>query len=136
MRIVSLNAWGGALYDDLAAWLPGVDPDVLCVQEALRTPDLRGWTRFDDGDHVLPQRADLVADLAELLPAHEVTFVVSDSGPVTDADGHEHRQDFGVATLVRDTLPVVAHRTTFVHGQYVDHAAWPTGDRPRAAHAV
>lgn len=136
MRIVSVNAWGGAMYDDLAAWVPTVAADVWLVQEALRTPGLTGWTTFGDGERSLPQRADLVADLGGLLPEHEPTFVVSDSGPVLAPDGSEWRQDFGVLTLVDRAWPVLGHRTAFVHGAYADHPAWPSGDRPRAAHAV
>lgn len=136
MRIVSVNAWGGALYDDLAAWLPSSGADVVCLQEVTRTPGLAGWTRFDDGDHVLPQRADLLDDVRRALPRHQAIFLASDSGPVHDDDGARHRQDFGLATFVGERMPLVGVDSTFVHGRFVDHDEWTAGDRPRVALAV
>lgn len=133
MRIMSLNAWGGARYDVLAAFLLEVDADVVALQEVTRTPGVQGWTRFEDRDRVLPQRADLMADVAGVLPDHEPWFTVSDAGPVI-ADNVEHRQQFGIALLARRSLVRIASREAFVHGSYTDHgSAWPHSDRPRAA---
>lgn len=39
MKIVSVNAWGGTLYDDLLAWLDEFDADIICLQEMTRTED-------------------------------------------------------------------------------------------------
>lgn len=136
MRIVTLNAWGGAMYDELAAWLRTGPADVLCLQEVTRTPALRGWTAFADGERELPQRANLLADVAELLPAHQSLFVASDSGPVTDAEGARHRQDFGVATFVAEDLTVTGIETRAVHASYTEHREWPHTERPRTALAV
>jgi endonuclease/exonuclease/phosphatase family metal-dependent hydrolase len=136
VRIASVNAWGGALVDELVAWLPTSGADIVCLQEVTRTPGLTGWTRFDDGERALPQRADLLDDVRTALPRHQAMFLASDSGPVHDAAGGRHRQDFGVATLVAEHLPVVGVDSTFVHGQFVDHDEWSVAVRPRAALAV
>ncbi|WP_433291524.1 endonuclease/exonuclease/phosphatase family protein [Actinoplanes sp. CA-030573] len=136
MRIVSLNAWGGALYEELVAWLPGSGADILCLQEVTRTPGLSGWTRFEDAHRTLPQRADLLQDVRTALPQHQAIFVTSDSGPVWDGDGARHRQDFGLATLVAGHLPVVGVDSAYVHGEFADHAEWAVADRPRIALAV
>lgn len=80
MRIVSLNAWGGALYDALASWLPALDADVLCLQEVTRTSTAGGWTSFSDGERSLPQRANLFDDVQALLPRHHGSYVPSDAG--------------------------------------------------------
>lgn len=133
MRIVSLNAWGGAMFDQLAGWLPGLDADVVCLQEVTCTPGLDGWTEFRDDERRLPQRANLFADVATLLPRHQATFVTSDAGPVTDGDDVAHRQDFGLASFVAERLPVVGVDASFVHRSFVEHDQWPTGDRPRVA---
>ena len=125
MRIVSVNAWGGARYDDLAAWLPTTGADVVCLQEVTRTPDLDGWTRFEDDARVLPQRADLMADVEAALPGHDGWFTVSDSGPVTDDAGAVHRQHFGLGMFTSPTTLVVGVRAAYVHGSYTDHGdAW------------
>ncbi|SDK34422.1 endonuclease/exonuclease/phosphatase family protein [Nonomuraea jiangxiensis] len=137
MQIISLNAWGGAMFDELARWLDGCEADVLCLQEVTHTPALHGWTRFDDAERSLPQRANLLADVRSRLPRHQGLFAASDSGPVQDQDRRAHRQDFGVATFVAEPLSVVGLRTAFVHGGYVDHRdGWPSDGRPRAALAV
>ncbi|WP_237102595.1 endonuclease/exonuclease/phosphatase family protein [Nonomuraea sp. MG754425] len=137
MRIISLNAWGGAMFDDLAPWLDTCDADILCLQEVTRTPDLGGWTRFDDAHRSLPQRANLLADVRSRLPRHHDLFAVSDTGPVRDHERRVHHQDFGVATFVAETLPVVGLRTAFVHGGYAEHHDdWPSQNRPRTALAV
>jgi endonuclease/exonuclease/phosphatase family metal-dependent hydrolase len=137
VRIISLNAWGGAMFDELARWLDTCDADILCLQEVTHTPAVRGWTRFDDAERSLPQRADLLADVRARLPHHHGLFTASDSGPVQGHDHRSHQQDFGVATFVAETLPVVGMRSAFVHGGYVEyHDRWPSDGRPRAALAI
>lgn len=136
MRIVSLNAWGGAMFDALAGWLPRCGADVLCLQEVTRTPGLGGWTRFADGERTLPQRASLFDDVRSLLPRHQGVFVTCDAGPVQDGDGRSHRQDFGIAIFVDERIPVIGQESSFVHGDFVDHDRWPITDRPRVAQGV
>ncbi|MDA0353047.1 MAG: endonuclease/exonuclease/phosphatase family protein [Chloroflexi bacterium] len=136
MRIVSVNAWGGAMFDALVEWLPTCRADVLCFQEVTRTPGLRGWTSFDDTERQLPQRANLFDDLRDALPDHQGFFVASDAGPVMDGDGHQHRQDFGLAIFISQQIPVIGQAAAFVHGDFVDHEVWATTDRPRVAQAV
>lgn len=133
---MSLNAWGGALADDLLKWLPDCGADVICLQEMTRTPGLTGWTRFTDGERSLPQRADLVDDVRGVLPRHQSIFVTSDSGPVQDDTGRSYRQDFGLATLVDVGLPLTGVDSAFVHGRFTEHTEWAAGDRPRIALAV
>ncbi len=137
MRITSLNTWGGAMFDELAPWLGGCDADVLCLQEVTHTPTAAGWTRFDDDDRSLPQRADLLGDVRARLPRHHALFSACDSGPVQDHEHRVHQQDFGLATFVAPALPVVGVRSGFAHGEYADHGdRWPSDGRPRVALAV
>ena len=136
MRVVSLNAWGGAVFDALADWLPRCGADVLCLQEVTHTVGLAGWTRFDDGERTLPQRASLIDDVRALLPRYQAMFVSCDSGPVFDEAGNRHRQEFGIALFVHDRLPIVHTETAFVHGAYQAHDEWPHSGRPRQAQGV
>ncbi|OZD05237.1 endonuclease [Rhodococcus sp. 06-235-1A] len=136
MKIVSINAWGGAVFDELAPWLEDVDADVFCLQEVTRTPGRSGWATFADGERSLPQRLNLFDDVSAVLPGHTPYFVANDAGPVTDGDGVELRQDFGIATWVRDDFPVVGLDARFVRSRFVDHAEWSVDDRPRAALTV
>ena len=136
VRIVSLNAWGGAMAGELLGWLPTAGAHVVCLQEVTRTPGLSGWTHFADGERSLPQRADLLDDVSRALPRHQAVFVAGDAGPVHDPAGGRHRQDFGVATWVDGQLPVAGVASAFVHGRFTDHAEWTSADRPRNALAV
>jgi endonuclease/exonuclease/phosphatase family metal-dependent hydrolase len=134
--IASLNAWGGAMYTDLARWLRNSSFDVVCLQEVTSTPGLTGWTTFADGERTLPQRASLLADVRALLPHHQPLFVTSDSGPVTGDDGARHRQAFGLGTFVADHVMVIGARASTVHGTFTEHDEWPPDNRPRTAVAL
>lgn len=136
MRIISLNAWGGARHAALIPWVSAVTVDVLCLQEVTRTPGIAGWAMFDDGEHRLPQRANLFDDVRHARPADQAVFVASDAGPVYDESGRRHRQDFGLATFAAEHLPVVGLQTAFIHGSFTEHDEWPTGGRPRVALAT
>lgn len=136
MRLISLNAWGGALYDRFAAWLPGCGADVLCLQEVTCTAGLSGSTRFDDGERALPQRANLFADVQAALPEHQGLFLASDCGPVFDEHGNRHQQAFGIATFVHERFPIIHCESAFVHGSYTAHEHWSIANRPRIAHAL
>jgi endonuclease/exonuclease/phosphatase family metal-dependent hydrolase len=136
VKIVSLNAWGGAVFGAMSEWIPQVNCDVLCLQEVTRTPGLTGWTSFEDGERSLPQRADLFRDVRQLLPRHQAWFVTSDSGPVLDASRQTHQQDFGLAVFIREHIPVIAQATKYVHGSFMDHHEWTISDRPRIAQGL
>lgn len=136
VRIVSVNAWGGAMLAELIEWLTGCGADVICLQEVCRTPSGTGWVRFDDGERSLPQRADLHGDLVRALPDHQAFFLTCDSGPVRDQDGALRRQHFGIATYLRPAVPLIGLQSAFVHDRYRHHDRWPTSNRPRAALAV
>lgn len=124
------------MHDSLIPWLREVDADVVCLQEVTRTPGASGWSTFADGERTLPQRLNLCADVTAALPEHQAQLVVNDTGPVTDADGARRRQDFGIATFVRDDHPVIGLDAAFVHSSFVDHEQWASDDRPRAALTV
>jgi hypothetical protein len=83
-----------------------------------------------------PRIAALLDDVRGVLPRHQAFFMTSDSGPVHDHTGRSHRQDFGLATLAGDDLPVIGLDSAFVHGQFTDHRDWTVADRPRIALAV
>jgi endonuclease/exonuclease/phosphatase family metal-dependent hydrolase len=125
------------MFEPLAEWLPRCDADVVCLQEVTRTPGLEGWTRFDDAERTLPQRANLFEDVRGALPRHRGEFVASDAGPVYDGQSRTYRrQEFGLATFVDERTPVLASDARFVHGSFVEHDEWPIADRPRVAQAV
>lgn len=135
MKIVSLNGWGGKLLDPLLAYLRADPPDVLCLQEVVHSPATDAdWLTYRDGDHVLPQRPNFFRDVAAVLPGHVAMFCPASQGVLWDGDDAVPSQ-FGLATFVRNTLPVTAQVQGFVHKAFSPHG-YGEHPRPRNAHAV
>jgi endonuclease/exonuclease/phosphatase family metal-dependent hydrolase len=135
MHIVSLNAWGGRCHDLLIPWIAATQPDVLCLQEVIHSPVAApGWLTYRDGDHVLPQRAHLFAEVAAALPDHIATFCPAAQGTLWDGD-HALPSQWGLATFVHRRFPVIGQAQGFVHK---DWSADGYGDHPRSrtGHAV
>jgi hypothetical protein len=87
MRILSLNTWGGRLFDALIDYLPRSEADVLCLQEITRTPDAPGqWLTHRDWKGDLPQRANLFDGLREALPRREAFFSSAARGDLFDGE--------------------------------------------------
>ena len=136
MRIVSLNAWGGREWPALAAWLPEIGADVLCLQEVIRaaepSPD---WLVYADPFRTLDQRADLFADVSRCLPGHAGWFSAAAQGPLRDAEGRVYRSDHGLGLWHRRDLAVTAVEDGFVHGSYRVEG-WGAEPVPRRMQAV
>ncbi len=132
---MSLNGWGGTLYEPLSGYIREVSPDVLCLQEVVHTPASRkDWLTYRDGDHVLPQRANFFRDVCEALPGHVATFCPAAQGVLWDEDKPVPSQ-WGLATFVRADVPLIKQAQGFVHKTFSPDGY---GDHPRSrsAHAV
>ncbi|MEL7213967.1 MAG: endonuclease/exonuclease/phosphatase family protein [Pseudomonadota bacterium] len=135
MRIMCLNGWGGKLHEPLIAFLAEQDPDILCLQEVVHSPaSTNDWLTYRDGDHVLPQRANFFRDVCAALPHHATTFCPAAKGVLWD-DATEVPSQWGLATFVRQTIPVIGQIQGFVHKEFSAHGY---GDHPRSrsAHAI
>ncbi|RIJ70318.1 endonuclease/exonuclease/phosphatase family protein [Nakamurella silvestris] len=135
MRVLSLNVWGGTLHDELLDYLKAVDADAYCLQEVSRSHGSRSeWLTYRDGDVELNQRADLFGELRAALPGHDGYFCPTARGELHDGQGLQP-QEFGLATFVRSTVPVIGSALEFVHGAFSPHSF---GDHPRSrnAHAI
>jgi endonuclease/exonuclease/phosphatase family metal-dependent hydrolase len=135
MRIICLNGWGGKLHESLLPWLAAAKPDILCLQEVVHTPrTTTEWLTYRDGSHILPQRANLHREIATLMPGHAATFCPAAQGVLWDDDGPVPSQ-WGIATYVRSTLPIIGQAQGFVHKSFSPDGY---GDHPRSrsAHAV
>ena len=135
MKIMCLNAWGGKLSDQLLPYLTQTSPDILCLQEVVHSP-ATGKERlmYRDGDHVLPQRANFFRDVAGALPDHVAIFCPAAQGVLWDENTQVPSQ-WGLATFIRKSLPVIAQVQDFVHKTYSSHGY---GEHPRSrnAHAI
>ena len=132
MRIVSLNAWAGRLHAPLLDYLTTVDADIFCLQEVSRTPAARtDWLTYREPGLELPQRANFFDEVAAILPGHDGLFAPTATGPLYDGQTAIASQ-FGLASFVRKSLPIIAQAVDFVHGQYTPQG-W--GEHPRARNA-
>jgi endonuclease/exonuclease/phosphatase family metal-dependent hydrolase len=130
-----LNGWGGKLHDRLIDYIGAASPDVLCLQEVVHTPlSTKDWLDYRDGDHVLPQRANLFSDVAKALPDHVATFCPAAQGVLWDG-GETLPSQWGLATFVRTSFPVIGQIQSFIHKGFSPDGY---GDHPRSrnAHAV
>jgi len=135
LKIVSLNAWGGKLHEALLAYLVAEAPDILCLQEVVHSPATgKDWLDYRDGDHVLPQRANLFRDVCRALPGHAATFCPAAQGVLWDGDTAVPSQ-WGLATFVRAEIPVIAQAQGFVHKAY-SPSGYGDHPRSRSAHAI
>lgn len=134
MRVLSLNVWGGKLYEPLIRYLAEVDADVYCLQEVVRTPGYPGSELiYRDGDLRLPQRTKLFEDIRSILPEHDARFFPASRGPLFDNEEREFKSEFGLATFVRRSLPVIGEAMGFVHGAFSGDG-WGEHPRSRNAH--
>ena len=132
MRIVSLNAWGGRLWDRLMPYLAEADPDVLCLQEVTHTPaSSSDWLIYRDHGIELPQRANLFRDVSQILSGHQAFFCPAARGDLWDGDT-KVVSEWGLATFVRKSIAVIGQAQDFVHGAFTADG-W--GDHPRARNA-
>lgn len=132
---MGLNGWGGTLFAELDRCVRDAQPDVLCLQEVVHTPASKEpWLTYRDGDHVLPQRANLFQEVCEALPGHRGTFCPAAQGVLWNGDEAVPSQ-WGLATFVHEDLAVIGQAQGFVHGAFSPdgYGAHP---RSRSAHAV
>lgn len=135
MRLVCLNAWGGTLQAALIPWLRAETADILCLQEVIHSPAAaQDWLEYRDGDHVLPQRARMLDELCAAPPGHAATFCPAATGVLWDGE-RTLPSHWGLATFIRDTVPVIGQVQGFVHKGY---SAEGYGDHPRSrpAHVI
>lgn len=135
MQIMCLNGWGGKLHEAFLPYIATASPDVLCLQEVVHSPESdMGWLTYHDGDHILPQRANFFRDVCNALSDHVATFCPAAQGILWDDDTSVPSQ-WGLATFVHKSHPVIAQAQGFVHK---DFGSDGYGEHPRSqsAHAV
>jgi hypothetical protein len=119
MRLVWLNAWGGAVWPALGDWIAALAPDVLFLQEVIRAPvPSPEWLIYADAYRRLDQRADLFADVSARLPGHQAFFAPAARGPLVNEDGCVFTSEHGLGAWVARGIAVSEYTTRFVHGRY------------------
>ena len=104
MKLISLNIWGGKLFDPLVKFIKrnAETTDIFCFQEVFKTPgEPQPLSRG--------ARADMFAVLERILPDFRGYFAKDEEG--WDFDGSvSFPLALGQGTFVRNTLAVPAHR--------------------------
>ena len=115
MRILSLNVWGGRVHDLLLRYLSLVNADVYCLQEVYHTreampPVLRFAPKFKEA----PVYPNLFSEIVRVLPNHQGTFLPEAYGYVHDGLRTDKPLEFGSATFIRKSIPVIEQVQRFV----------------------
>ncbi|WP_439637736.1 endonuclease/exonuclease/phosphatase family protein [Oceanicaulis sp.] len=132
MNIMCLNGWGGTLHDRLLPYLKATQPQILCLQEVVHSPETdKDCLTYRDGDHVLPQRANFFREVCAALPDHTAVFCPAAQGVLWDGDRPVPSQ-WGLATFVHAALPIVGQVQGFVHKSYSPDGY---GEHPRSRNA-
>ena len=135
MKIICLNGWGGKLHEELLPPVETTAPDILYLQEVIHSlASDKDWLIYRDGDHILPQRANLFRYISKALPDHVAIFCPAAQGVLWDEDQSIASQ-WGLATFVHRSFPIIGQVQGFVHK---DYSAFGYGDHPRSrsAHGV
>lgn len=138
IRVVSINIWGGRVYDTLMEYLPQVNADVYCLQEVYNAPvPLPEWLTFEVifREPEAPVRPNLFQEIANILPEHRGFYYPAARGFLHDGAPVETPVEYGIATFVRKSIPIIGEHMGFVYSQF-RHYGW--GDPPlsRNAHAI
>lgn len=135
MRIISLNAWGGSVHAPLIDYLAHAEADVFCLQEVIRSaPDTPEWLEYRDGGTRLAQRARLYDEIAAVLPDHDGYFSPFARGDLFHGE-ILFPSEFGIATFVRRSYPVIGQAADFIHGRFSPDG-WGEHPRSRNAHCI
>jgi len=136
LRFVSLNAWGGQVWEALSAWVPSVGADILCLQEMIRAPVASpDWLAYRDAFRSLDQRADLLGDISALLLGYQTCFAAAARGPLQDGAGRIYPSEHGIAFWGRRELAIAEYTQGFIHGAYRPDG-WGAEPVPRAIQAA
>jgi exonuclease III len=138
LRVVSINIWGGRVYEPLMQYLPVVDADVYCLQEVYNAPvPMPEWLIYPkedawDGEKVRP---NLYREISEVLPEHRGMYFPAARGFLHDGGKTEYPIEYGIATFVRKPIPIIGECMDFVYSEF---RHWGYGDPPlsRNAHCV
>lgn len=135
MEIMCLNGWGGKLHEALLPYFARTTPDILCLQEVIHSPGSeKDWLTYRDGDHILPQRANLFRDVSAVLPEHVAIFCPAAQGVLWD-DNVPIPSQWGLATFVHRSFPIIGQVQGFVHKDY-SPGGYGEHPRSRSAHGV
>ena len=138
IRIVSLNCWGGRVHEPLLEFLRNVDADILCLQEMYSAPPdvpsslILNYNFSTKSPLVQPH---LFSEIQAMLWDYQAFFYPAAQGHLNDSITTTHKVRYGLATFIRNSLPIIGEEVRFVYGTYRS-AAFGNPPLPRNAHCV
>jgi exonuclease III len=139
VKVISLNTWGGRIYERLMDFVDNREADVYCFQEVFDSAGAKGFysdetdPRKQGSNHVCSY---LFEDLGAQLQGFRGFMLPACRWELLDTRAKENVPTFfGIATFVRQRLQVVESRSGFVFEQFrsISQRDKPT---PRVAHAL
>ena len=113
MKLVSLNCWGGRLFEPLMRFVEeSRDADILCFQEVFHNED--GKTTLTDNYH-----PDLFHELQRRLPNHQGFFELYEVGHSYD-EPVDYQLKFGLAAFVPQAMTVTNHGAVWISSKEAD----------------
>ncbi len=110
MKLVSLNVWGGTVYEELIDYVKkqSKDTDIFCFQEVFHSTQ----SRTSNGI-----KTDLFNNLLKILPEY-----VGFYAPIITGYDTQIKVDFdlafGQATFVKKSVDLISEETYFIHGEF------------------
>lgn len=110
MKLLSLNVWGGTVYEELIDYIKtqSKDTDIFCFQEVFHSTQ----SKISNGI-----KTDLFDNLQKILPEFSGFYA-----PIITGYDTQIKVDFdlafGQATFIRKNIDLISEETYFVHGEF------------------
>ena len=110
MKLVSLNTWGGKVYEPLLKFVreQSRDTDIFCFQEVFDSP----VTEFRND-----MKTDFYSDLRKTLKNFKAFYAPMFTGYDTEVKV-DFPLSFGQATFVKEGVKITGEKTIFIHGKF------------------
>ena len=109
MKLISLNTWGGRIYQPLIDFISqhSKDTDIFCFQEVYTTSlDIKQYKGL--------LRTNLLEEFRGILPEFRSYYFPNFSGYYNNTDSVEFDLSYGQAIFIKKTIKVIAHKNYFI----------------------
>lgn len=119
MRLVSLNVWGGTLFEPLMEYVRLSEADIYCFQEVTfrREPAPAQLYFYWHGKRLI-QQTDVFTPIRAALDGFVGQFCPALFEELSDEGGETYLAQFGLASFVDARMPVVEQVQRFVFRQF------------------
>ena len=110
MKLISLNTWGGRIYQPLIDFISqhSKDTDIFCLQEVYNTT-----ANVKQYKNLL--RANFLEELKNLLPNFRVFYFPTLNGYDPEANPVNFNLTYGQAIFIKDSINIISHKDYFIY---------------------